>query len=120
MQCKQKDSTWQSVGDDAAKGRHGGTKFLWSGVSHCLIERLEALSSLSGIDERPVHANTSAIGRCTGTTDAYTALSGVIDSAEHLSAIDKLPLYSFGRVDHGLGSTVVKLGPCQGLTIERF
>ena len=75
---------------------------------------------LSRVDERSINANASAIGRCAGTTDAYTALGGVIDSTEHLSAVDEVSLYCLGRMDHGLGPTVVKFGTGQSLTIERF
>ena len=75
---------------------------------------------LSRIDKRSINANAPPIGRCAGTTDAYTALGGVIDSAEHLSAVDKVALYGLGRMDHGLGTAIIEFGAGQSLTIERF
>ena len=39
-----------------------------------------------------------------------TPHDGVIDNAEHLSAVDEVALYGLGRMDHGLGTAIIEFG----------
>ena len=85
-----------------------GCSSLNAGGEGDLSARCRAVLSQTISDEGAVYADSTAVGRGAGATDADPALGQIVDGAEDAIRGDKLFLHRLARMDHGGGPTVIK------------